>query len=321
MSFRLKLTAVVLAGLVFAGLAVAGCSRPGPVTRARTAAVIQPVAGLAALYAGLSHRQANPAYYLSLGDSLSQGIQPGPTGSNGPTAQGYSDQLERMLRTTIPRIELVKLGCSGETTATMIYGGKCQYPAGSQLAQADRFLRSHRGKVALITMDIGANDPNSCVLGQPVSHIFGCLSSRIIQTERNIVSILGSLRAAAGKRVLIIGMTYYVPELGLWRRSPVDKDIALLTEGIAAGVNQLLAIRYHRYGARVADVFHAFRSADFSGAVLRSSQAVKGGVPLNVAAVCSLTWMCARGPRGPNEHANASGYHVIAEAFWRAINS
>lgn len=322
MPFRRRLTAVVLTGLGFAGLAVAGCSRPGPVTHARTAAVIQPVAGLSALYAGLSHRQAEPAYYLSLGDSLSQGIQPGPTGSDGPTAQGYSDQLDRILRTTIPAIKLVKLGCSGETSATMIHGGgKCHYPAGSQLAQADGFLRSHWGQVALITIDIGANDPNSCVLGQPVSHIFGCLSSRITQTERNVDSILASLRAAAGKRVLIVGMTYYVPELGLWRRGPVDKDIALLTEGIAAGVNQLLAIRYHRFGARVADVFHAFRSADFSGAVLRSSQPVKSGVPLNVAAVCSLTWMCARGPRGPNEHANASGYHVIAEAFWRAINS
>ena len=73
-------------------------------------------------------------YYLSLGDSLAVGLQPGPTGADGPTAQGYPDQLEGMLRTRVPALRLVKLGCSGETTSTMIYGGKCRYPAGSQLA-------------------------------------------------------------------------------------------------------------------------------------------------------------------------------------------
>jgi len=278
------------------------------------------VAGLAALLAGLRHRRVDPAYYLSLGDSLSQGIQPDPSGVNGPTTQGYPDQLEALLRTKLPRLQLVKLGCSGETTATMIHGGTCGYPAGSQLAEAARFLRAHRGKVAIVTIDIGANDPNSCILGQPMSHIFGCISSRITETERNIVSIMSRLRAAAGQRVLIVGMTYYVPELGLWKRSQTGKELALLTEGFAAGVNQLLVERYHRYGARVADVFGAFKSADFAGATARARARLRGsGVPANVLAVCSLTWMCAPRPRGPNEHANAAGYHVIAQAFWRAI--
>lgn len=309
-----------LAAVSLAGLALAGCSQqPAHTSHAQVTTAAQPNAGLAALFAGLDHRGASPAYYLSLGDSLSQGIQPGPTGRNGPTAQGYTDQLDEMLLTRIPALRLVKLGCSGETTATMIDGGICRYPAGSQLAQAVRFLRAHRGEVALITIDIGANDPNSCVLGQPVRQVFGCLSSRITQTERNVASILARLRAAAGKQVLIVGMTYYVPELGLWRRDPAGKEIALLTEGIIAGVNQLLVDRFHRYGARVADVFHAFRSADFTGATGRPAQAGKSGVPANVTAVCSLTWMCASRPRGPNEHANHAGYRVIAEAFWRAI--
>jgi lysophospholipase L1-like esterase len=276
------------------------------------------MAGLATLLAGLRHHHDGPAYYLSLGDSLSQGIQPDPSGVNGPTTQGYPDQLETMLRTNIPRLRLVKLGCSGETTTTMIYGRICSYPAGSQLAQATRFLRAHRGKVALVTIDIGANDPNSCIIGQPMSRIFGCISSQITRTERNITSIMSRLRAAAGNRVLIVGMTYYVPELGLWRRSQTGKELALLTEGFAAGVNHLLAARYHRYGARVADVFDAFKSADFAGATGRTHLA-HSVVPPNVLAVCSLTWMCAQRPRGPNEHANDAGYHVIAKAFWQAI--
>jgi lysophospholipase L1-like esterase len=308
-----------------AGLVLAGCvhssnpSQPGQPGLRRLGS-LQPISGLAAALAGLGRKAKRPAYYLSLGDSLSQGIQPGPSGSDGPTTSGYPDQLAAMLRTRIRDLKLVKLGCSGETTVTMIQGGICSYPAGSQLAQATRFLRAHRGRVALVTIDIGANDPNTCVLGQPVSQVFSCLSGRISQTERNIVTIMTRLRAAAGHRVLIVGMNYYVPELGLWRTGQTGKQIALLTEAFVAGVNQLLAVRYHRYGALVANVFNAFKSADFSGGAKGSHGAdAPAAIPPNVAAVCSLTWMCAPRPRGPNEHANDAGYHVIAKAFWRAI--
>jgi lysophospholipase L1-like esterase len=311
---------LILAAIALAGLVVSGCTKTPSGHSGQAGTATYQVAGLAALRAGLSHRDADPAYYLSLGDSLSQGIQPGPTGVNGPTAEGYPNQLEAMLQTSVPHLQLVKLGCSGETTQTMIYGGRCSYPAGSQLDQATRFLRAHRGQVALVTIDIGANDPNSCVLGQPMSHIFSCLSNRITETEHNIVLIMSRLRAAAGRRVLIVGMTYYVPELALWEQSQTGKEEALLTEGIAAGVNQLLVARYHRFGARVANVFDAFKSADFAGVSARGRTGhVDAFAPPNVLAVCSLTWMCAARPRGPNEHANDAGYHVIAEAFWHAI--
>jgi lysophospholipase L1-like esterase len=312
--------------LVAAGLILAGCihsapdaAHSGKSERRNSNSAAHPIAGLAPVLAGLRHPAKSPAYYLSLGDSLAQGIQPGPTGADGPTVDGYPNQLEAMLRTRIPGLRRGKLGCSGETTETMIRGGICGYPAGSQLAQAVRFLRAHRGQVALVTIDIGANDPNTCVLGQPVSQVFGCLSGRITQTERNIVTIMARLRAAAGRRVLIVGMTYYVPELGLWRTGPTGRQIALLTEGFAAGVNQLLAARYRRYGARVANVFGAFRSADFAGLARASHQIASSIIPPNVMKICSLTWMCAARPRGPNEHANDAGYRVIARTFWHAI--
>jgi lysophospholipase L1-like esterase len=314
-------------GLLVAGLLLAGCahssSGSAPASPSRPATAAQaPVPGVAALRAGLTRPGPGAPYYLSLGDSLAQGIQPGPTGADEPTTHGYPDVLAAMLRRSFPALRLVKLGCSGETTATMIHGGVCRYPAGSQLAQATAFLRAHRGRIALITIDIGANDPNSCVLGQPVALIFGCLSDRITQTEHNVAAIMARLRAAAGPRVLIVGMTYYVPELGLWRKSQTGKEIAVLTEGFAAGVNQLIVARYHHYGARVANVFAAFKSTDFT---VRSSRSRGGGqdhaTPPNVAAICALTWMCAPAPRGPNEHANDAGYLVIAKAFWRAITT
>jgi len=325
--------AALLAALVLVGVAgladcATGSDPPHRAAGPGRAATAGATAGLSGLRAGLARRAGGPAYYLSLGDSLSRGIQPAPSGQDAPTSHGYPNLLAARLRGVIGRLRLVQLGCSGETTSTMIHGGICRYPAGSQLAQATRFLRAHRGQVALITIDIGANDPNSCVLGQPRAAIIGCLYKRVGQLQANLGAILGQLRSAAGSRVLIVGMTYYVPELGLWHAGRTGKEVAAVTYDFAAGANKLLAAKYRRYGARVADVFGAFRSADFAAAKRaepagpgsgRDRRGRTAAPPVNVTVVCSLTWMCARPPRGPNEHANDAGYRVIADAFWRAI--
>jgi len=81
-------------------------------------------------------------YYVSLGDSLSVGIQPDATGANQPSDVGYADQVYGALLPAMPRLQLVKLGCSGETTQTMIEGGICAYEKGSQLDEAVAFLRT-----------------------------------------------------------------------------------------------------------------------------------------------------------------------------------
>ena len=59
----------------------------------------------------------------------------------------------------------------------------------------------------------------------------------------------------------------------------------------------------------MADVFGAFRTADFTAS---------GSLPRNVALLCRWTWACATPPRGPNQHANQAGYQVIARSFERA---
>lgn len=93
---------------------------------------------------------ATPAhYYLALGDSLA-GQMPGASSTN----QGYVDDLYADLHAGDPALQLVKLGCSGETTTTMRNGGICAYSAGSQLAAAVQFLRAHRGSVHYVTLDI-----------------------------------------------------------------------------------------------------------------------------------------------------------------------
>jgi lysophospholipase L1-like esterase len=267
---------------------------------------------------GSPHRApARPvaSYYLSLGDSLSRGVQPDRSGASVPTGQGYPDQLYAMLRAGHPGLRLVKLGCSGETTSTMIHGGVCAYRGGSQLAAAVRFLRAHRGRVSLITIDIGANDPNSCIFHPSLGKLARCVRSAIPGAVGNLARILLALRAAGGSKVRIIGMSYYVPELAEWRNGLVGQALARLSEQLAAGLNYLLTRAYGAAGARVADVAGAFRTRDFAG---RVSRPAVGTVPPNVALICSLTWACAPPPRGPNEHANAAGYRVIAQAFRRA---
>jgi lysophospholipase L1-like esterase len=256
------------------------------------------------------------SYYLSLGDSLAVGVQPDSSGASVPTDDGYPNKLYGMLRGKDTQLRLVKLGCSGETTETMIHGGICSYPGGSQLTAAEAFLRDHRGRVALVTIDIGANDPNSCILGDlPVGKVPGCVNGTIGRTLGDLRVILSGLRTAGGDRVPIIGMTYYVPELAGWLVSRSGQEIAVLTERLVAGYNTLLSGVYKQYGARVANVFAAFGSSDFSSKVRLPGY---GLLPRNVATVCEWTWACASSPRGPNEHANDTGYGVIARQFMLA---
>ncbi|HME64963.1 MAG TPA: SGNH/GDSL hydrolase family protein, partial [Streptosporangiaceae bacterium] len=70
--------ALAIAVAVAVATAVTACS--GPATSVR------------------SHVKTVPAtYYLALGDSLSQGVQPDAAGTSVETRQGYPDQLYAML--------------------------------------------------------------------------------------------------------------------------------------------------------------------------------------------------------------------------------
>ena len=264
---------------------------------------------------GPSADRAGPktSYYVAVGDSLSRGVQPDPDGVSLPTGQGYANQLYAMLRRGHPGLRLVKLGCNQETTGTMIGGGGlCRYPGGSQLAAAAGFLRAHHGQIRLVTMDIGANDPDSCVTRQAVLGMAACVTKSFPDTAANLTKIMYRLRAAVGDRVRIIGMNYYVPALAQWRDGLLGQAVAQVSERVVAGYNQMLAAVYKAFGARVADVFGAFHSADFDG---RVTLRTVGTVPRNVAAICQWTWECAPPPRGPNVHARPAGYRVIARAF------
>ena len=244
-----------------------------------------------------------PAYYVSLGDSLAAGTQPdlAHPGQNLPfTNQSYTDDLYAFLHLRQPSLQHVKLGCPGETSATLASGGLpfegpgqlCNYPAGTQLAQALSVIAAHPGAIRLITIDIGANDVLN--LGP---------AAGAAQIAANLPTILGSLRAAAGPGVPIIGMNYYDPRLVVW-----FADHSALTGEIAAavGFNDFLESIYAALGDPVADVETAYRTTDTT---------LVRGTPLDVSVICTFTWMCSV----QNIHPNALGYLVIAAAFERKL--
>jgi lysophospholipase L1-like esterase len=221
-------------------------------------------------------------------------------------------------------LRLVKLGCGGETTTSFLSGRGnslalllgCNPAGGSQMAGAERFLRAHRGRgeVALLTLDIGANDVVGCASG--ANFDISCVTRGVERIDRNLPRILRRLRGAGASGVPMASMTLYDPFLQLYLM-PEDQSEALLINGYAKNLNRALERLYRAGGFRVAHVDRAFRTYETSA--ITSLPGESRQVPVAVAEVCRLTWMCAPAPLGPNIHANAGGYAVIAAAFGAAF--
>jgi lysophospholipase L1-like esterase len=248
-------------------------------------------------------------YYLALGDSLAQGVQPNASGVSVETNHGYVDDLYAVESTRVPGLQLEKLGCPGETTTTMINGGICAYSKSkkhnSQLYQAEHFLKSHT--VAFVTIDIGANNVDGCAPGFDPT----CISAGFAAATTDLPTILSSLQAAA-PGVPIFAMNYYDPFLAAWLQATPGLAIAIASEDLADKFNGLLGSIYSAFSVPVADVAGTFQTDDFTDIV---TIPIFGSVPLNVGLICSWTWMCVLPPQLPNIHANDLGYEVIAGTF------
>jgi lysophospholipase L1-like esterase len=269
-------------------------------------------------------KKTHSRYYLALGDSLSQGMQPDPQGTTLNTHQGYVDDLFAVERHHVRELKLVKYGCGGETTQSMITGKgneanarklHCVKRGGSQLKAAERFLRSHhrRGEVALVTIDIGANDVDGCIsAADPVA----CAIQGAAQIKHDLPIIYKRLRAAAPKGTRFAAMTLYDPVLaGYFNSDPKVRGLASASVGLLKAINDDIAGADARYRFLTADVAGAFDTYDTARMVQWENQSI----PIDVARVCSWTWACTTPPSGPNIHANKNGYEVIAGTFERVL--
>jgi lysophospholipase L1-like esterase len=311
------LAALLAVGALLLGLAPASAATPAGPAKATAPAV----------KAASPRWRPHPrrVYYVALGDSLAQGVQPATPplppgvalGQSIETDAGYPNDLYAHYRQAFGgALTLVKLGCPGETTTSMLTGAgsPCTYRQGSQLAAAVAFIRAHRSQVALITIDIGANDVDGCATATSISQT--CVTAGLASVGHNLPLILGALRAAAGRRAVIAGMNLYDPFLADYLTGATGQALATASVGLDQSLNQLIDDGYRTFGVRTADVQDAFSTTDFTDTAPLPGV---GTVPLNVARICEWTWMCAPAPVGPNIHANATGYQRIAAAFERAI--
>lgn len=291
-----------------------------------TAAACGAVALTLSLIPAAASAQSAPRYYLALGDSLSQGVQPNAAGTSLETNQGYVDQLAALQRRRVPSLTVVKLGCPGDTTDSMLTGRgndknakffHCDRAGGSQLTAAERFLRSHhqRGEVALVTVDVGANDVDGCA-NVPTPQIGSCVSAGKSSIQRDVPLILERLRKAARAGTTLAGMTLYDPVLSeYFSADSTARGLASASVSFLEQINAELTGADGSAGFRTADVAGAFDSYNGTKIVPFAGQSV----PINVARVCSWTWACTGPPRGPNIHANKHGYAVIARAFAKVV--
>lgn len=268
-----------------------------------------------------------PRYYLALGDSLSQGQQPNLKGVTSNTNEGYADDLYQHELKRVHNLQLVKLGCGGETTQSMITGkgnkfagfNHCHPAGGSQLAAAVKFLKAHhaKGEVPLVTIDIGANDVDNCVsAANPVS----CAGTGTDQIATDLPKILAKIRKAAPKGTKLAGMNLYDPVLaGYFAPSSSSLNgLATLSVALVKSINDTIAKADAANGFKTADVGDAFNTyVPFTTTVNWQGNQI----PRAVATICAWTWACSTPPSGPNIHANKNGYLKIASVFEKVIGT
>jgi lysophospholipase L1-like esterase len=242
-----------------------------------------------------------PPQYLSLGDSLALSMQPDVHGNDRATTAGFSEQVWRARTARTPSLTLVKLGRGGETAASLI---KPKRPGPSQLELAEQHLRG--GAVALVTIDIGANEVEGCARATDFDQ--ACVATGLASLRKSLPKIVARLRAAGGPRLRIVGVNYYNSFLGRWVTGAAGRQLARASVPVERAINTTLAQLYARAHVPVADVESSFQTSALDSYVTTRSH---GRVPVAVANTCRWTWACSS---RYDDHTNTLGYKVIARA-------
>ena len=155
----------------------------------------------------------SPVFYLAIGGSESVGVQPtasDPKGSR--TDEGYANDVVANEASLGVTLDLHEIGCPGETTTTMIYGGDtCYTPPDSQLNEAIAFLKSHQGESGLVTIDLGFNNVKTCLAH--LSTLTTCLNQQTMVVSNQLTIIVNALTAVAGPKVTFVGLNHDDPYL------------------------------------------------------------------------------------------------------------
>ena len=251
------------------------------------------------------------AFYLDIGASSSLGVQPTASFPKGQhTDDGYADDVVAFEATKGATLDLHEIGCSGETTNTMVYGGDhCYVSPDTQLNEAVTFLKSHQDENGLVTIDLGFNDLLPCLHQWSTNP--ECVTRQLDNVRQQLTAIIGLLKAVAGPKVKFIGVGHYDPYIAKSINDPNRADFATWSMHAVRHLDEVMSSVYESFEIPMADVGQDFKIDDTSMVDLTGI----GNVPVNVAEVCLLTWMCQPPPLGPNIHPNDAGYQTIAAAI------
>jgi lysophospholipase L1-like esterase len=293
-----------------AGLAVALAAIAAPAANAGQ------TSDPAATAAAKGGKGSGEQLYVSLGDSYAVGYQPGAPGYLGSaTKQGYADVTVKLARKRGYDLELVNFGCGGETTTSILERTtECIVPAirgpsyegRTQTDAAVRFLKKQRGEVELITVSIGGNDVTACAsASEPV----GCVVDAVAKISANLAVLVQRLRAAAGRKVLIVGLTYPDVILGLWvTGGQADQDLARLSVvAFRDFINPTLKEGYESVSGVFVDVTAA--TGAYGSLDELTPYPPYGDIPVAVATICRISWYCDR----RDIHLKSEGYKVMAQ--------
>jgi lysophospholipase L1-like esterase len=245
--------------------------------------------------------------YLALGDSLAASMQPDEHGNDHATSDGYAEAILDARSKATPGLRLVKLGRGGATAASMLQSSASRP---SQLQQAETLLRLDN--VSLVTIDIGANEVESCARGTTFDA--ACVERGLASLRKSLPQIIKGLRDAGGSKLQIVGMNYYNSFLGRWVTGPNGRRTALASVPVEKRINATVAAIYKQAGVPMGDVATRFKTTSFKPVRTHSY----GRVPLSVARTCRWTWAC--GDRY-DDHTNSAGYHVIARSVLAVVPS
>ena len=247
-------------------------------------------------------------YYVSLGDSYASGYQP----DKGNTREGFVYQVPALARKRGYNLKVVNFGCGGATTKSMMEQVGCP-KAGlgpgakpfnkTQIAAATDFIRANRKKVALITVSISGNDVTRCVSApDPIT----CVADAQAAIKANVGNAARQLRAAAGRKPVLVGTTYPDVVLGAWVRG--NQSIASLSVvAFERLINPTLKDSYAEGNGRFVDVTR--ETGAYGDMSVMETLAPYGSIPKPVAEVCRISWYCEKG----DIHARKAGYAIIAK--------
>jgi lysophospholipase L1-like esterase len=153
--------------------------------------------------------------YVATGDSLAAGV-----GSSDPGTLAYVPLTQQHLMGLLgkPRLGLINLGISGETSSTFITDG--QLDAAVEVLGARNGDENPNNDVAAVTLNIGGNDAiglflywfGNCAGQVPRPPVCQFAFNYVLYTfEQNLGVILAALRSAAGPDTPIAVATNYNP--------------------------------------------------------------------------------------------------------------